>query len=380
MTTCTFIFVVQHAHTQFGDEVLVSGECAALGAWDVSRAVPLTTSAATFPVWRSAPIALPLLSGGAPQQFKFVLRRADGRCDWENVWWHNRTLATGAAAATVVVADCGHFDRHTPAVLLSAASGSAPPLAVMTFNVRYDTSDDGAHAWPHRRAALARFLRAPAPLVIGLQEVLPHQADFLAAELSARYDAYAVPREWRGEACMILFDRERFAAVERDTIWLCEGSDDGQRVRGWDAACVRVCSFVRLYDKLLHRTMLVFNCHLDHRGARAKIESQRLIRRRMAHAQRNPFEPMILLGDFNMVPNETGTLECISALRYARTCANCKLVGDVDNTFTGFGLIRGGVIDYIFTDSNGNCLEYEVTETPELSDHNAVTAKLEWTK
>jgi hypothetical protein len=46
---------VQHAHTLFGDEVLLSGESAALGAWDVSRAVPLTTSAATFPVWRSPP-------------------------------------------------------------------------------------------------------------------------------------------------------------------------------------------------------------------------------------------------------------------------------------------------------------------------------------
>ena len=53
----------------------------------------------------------------------------------------------------------------------------------MTFNIRYDTLDDGANCFEGRKAFIKKFLDREKPDVIGFQEVLPHVRAWLCDNL-----------------------------------------------------------------------------------------------------------------------------------------------------------------------------------------------------
>ena len=52
-------------------------------------------------------------------------------------------------------------------------------LKVMTFNVRYDNPKDSVNAWPKRASFVCRFIKYEEPDLIGMQEVLAHQYEYL---------------------------------------------------------------------------------------------------------------------------------------------------------------------------------------------------------
>jgi len=70
----------------------------------------------------------------------------------------------------------------------STAANLAEPLAVMTFNIRYGTANDGENKWSSRRDMLFALLRKENPDLIGLQEALRFQID----EILAAVPGYAV--------------------------------------------------------------------------------------------------------------------------------------------------------------------------------------------
>ncbi|WP_407345477.1 carbohydrate-binding module family 20 domain-containing protein [Pengzhenrongella phosphoraccumulans] len=83
------------ATTALGQNIYVVGDVAALGAWDATRALPL--SSASYPTWKLA-VALP---AGA-FQYKYVRKDASGAVTWES--GVNRT-ATVPASGTLTLAD-----------------------------------------------------------------------------------------------------------------------------------------------------------------------------------------------------------------------------------------------------------------------------------
>ena len=58
-----------------------------------------------------------------------------------------------------------------------------PPVRIMSFNIRYGTAADGENEWARRREFVIATIRANAPDVIGMQEVLAFQADELCEAL-----------------------------------------------------------------------------------------------------------------------------------------------------------------------------------------------------
>lgn len=67
--------------TAWGESVAVAGDHLALGAWDPAAALPLTTDASSYPVWRpAAALELPL---GTLLRAKLVRRGAGGATTWE---------------------------------------------------------------------------------------------------------------------------------------------------------------------------------------------------------------------------------------------------------------------------------------------------------
>ena len=170
-----------------------------------------------------------------------------------------------------------------------------PTLRVMSYNVRYDTPEDGAFAWPHRREAVASTIRFHRPDLVGVQEALVGQlADF--RESLPAFEWIGVGRvdgEREGEHCPIGYRTDRLSLVERDTFWLSETPDEPGSV-GWDAACPRIVTRARLRDRRSGRAFVHYNTHLDHEGERARLEGARLLAERIDGSA-----PTVVTGDFN---------------------------------------------------------------------------------
>jgi serine/threonine protein phosphatase PrpC len=80
----TFIPVQWEVHcdqTSLGDQVVVLGSDEALGCWQPSSGLPMTTSGTDFPIWRTSCS----LAGGREIEWKVAILHADGSCRWEDI-------------------------------------------------------------------------------------------------------------------------------------------------------------------------------------------------------------------------------------------------------------------------------------------------------
>ena len=68
-----------------------------------------------------------------------------------------------------------------------------PELHVMTYNIRYGTADDGPNRWDRRKEFLVETIRTFDPDLLGTQETLKFQRDYLAEQLPG-YAAIGVGR------------------------------------------------------------------------------------------------------------------------------------------------------------------------------------------
>ncbi len=174
----------------------------------------------------------------------------------------------------------------------------------MSFNVRYDTTKDGDLAWPHRRDHVVSLLRFHTPDIVGLQEPLEHQYDYIRERLPS-YDWVGVGRrdgDDAGEFGPIGVDATRFEVRDHDTFWLSETPDRAGST-SWDASWPRMATWVRLRDRTTEKTFYAVNTHFEHRSARAREESARLIRERLPGVVGD--SPIVLTGDLNCTETST---------------------------------------------------------------------------
>lgn len=173
-------------------------------------------------------------------------------------------------------------------------------VRVMSFNIRYGTASDGANHWEKRKEFLVETIKAFDPDLLGTQETLLFQRNYLAEELIG-YDAFGAGRDdgkERGEMAALYFKRSRFEKTDGGHFWLSE-TPQQPGSKSWDSALTRMVTWVRLRDRLnpKARPILFFNTHFDHRGAHARLESARLLRRRVTEMGRS--SSVIVTGDFN---------------------------------------------------------------------------------
>lgn len=203
------------------------------------------------------------------------------------------------------------------ALVVFAAACAAAPLAaqepaqpaeaagqfrVLSYNIRYDNPGDGADVWANRRDAMADYLAEARPDLFGLQEALQRQIEYLAGKLPD-YRWYGVGRDdgkLRGEFTPIFYRHERLQPLEQGTFWLSETPDEPGS-KSWDTAITRICSWVKFRDQQTEREFYAFCTHFDHRGQQARLESARLLRRKIATIAGDA--PVVLLGDFNCTPS-----------------------------------------------------------------------------
>ena len=253
------------------------------------------------------------------------------------------------------------------AALLLPGHALAAEARLMSYNIRYDTPADGVNAWPQRKAAVAELLRMHAPDLFGIQEALPHQISELAAALPD-YAWFGVGRDagGGGEGTPVFYRKDRFTLLRSATFWLSETPD--RPSRGWDAALNRICSYGQLEEKTGQRRLWVINCHFDHAGQTARLESARLVLSQIETI--NPDgEPLVLMGDFNAEPESPPMVLLKQHLSDSRDSSRSPPSGP-SGTFSGFA-VEGAVtrrIDYLFTESQG---PVELLQHAVLNDANA---------
>lgn len=249
-------------------------------------------------------------------------------------------------------------------------------IRVMSYNIRYGKANDGEHSWEHRRAATPVMLREVKPVVFGVQEALDYQIDYIL-EQCPEYKSVGVGREdgiSEGEHMSVFYDSGRLSLLDWGTYWLSETPDVPSK--GWDARCKRTATWTKFREVRSGKEFFFVNTHLDHRGAEARKEGLSLIYTRI-QAMNPSGLPMVLLGDFNVMPDDECLTDISALMKNARLSAD---KADTGGSYHGYGK-ESQPIDYIFYKGFRRCRSFRiVTESfagcRYISDHYPIYADI----
>lgn len=256
-------------------------------------------------------------------------------------------------------------------------------VKVMTLNLRYDNPRDSTNAWPNRASLVSSFIRNEKPDLLGMQEVLAHQYEYLDSVLKD-YGSVGVGRSdgaKAGEMNPVFFRKDRFDIVRTKTFWLSE-MPEVPGSQSWGAGLPRIVTWIELADRKTHEHLYYFNTHFAHDSDSARIMSSRLLLNKVDSIASG--YKFLITGDFNMLPSSkgysilTGPAESVPMLRDSYMISGKKPLGPL-YTFNGFSEKQGnGRIDFIFVRDGMKVLEQKTIIKKErniyISDHWPVEA------
>ena len=262
-----------------------------------------------------------------------------------------------------------------------AKEKSTDDLRVMSFNIRLGVAKDGPNHWDLRKDLVVETIRKFNPDLLGLQEVFPMQEKHLKDCLPgyAYYGRSRMVDPQDGEACSIMFRKDRFEVVEKTTFWLSE-TQEKPGSKSWDSSLPRIANLVRLADRKAGGRKLIFlNTHFDHRGKVAREEAAKIIQKRVRDL--GDGTRVVVAGDFNSGEGSKPYQSLVgSNLVDTFRIAKPKRTNE-ESTFTAWnGRLVGNRIDWLLCSPNFRVLSAEIDRTHFKgrypSDHYPVTAVL----
>ncbi|GHB59694.1 endonuclease/exonuclease/phosphatase family protein [Persicitalea jodogahamensis] len=258
-------------------------------------------------------------------------------------------------------------------------SQSNTPINVASYNLRYNTPNDGVNAWPNRKEMVKSLIQYHEFDLFGTQEALRGQLDDVA-ELK-EFSFLGKGRDdgkQAGEHSAIFYRKDRFKVLDSGDFWLSETPDVPGK--GWDATCCnRICSWAKFQDLKTKKQFYFFSVHFDHQGVKARQESGKLMVKKIKEIAKNA--PAICVGDFNSTP-ETEQIQAMQTiLQDAHNVTKQPPYGP-EGTFNSFKFDAPMTnrIDYIFVSKDFEVQKYGVlTDAKEQrypSDHQPVVAKV----
>jgi len=253
-------------------------------------------------------------------------------------------------------------------------------LRVMSYNIRYSRAKDGDNSWQYRKEATPAMIEDLRPDVFGVQEAFQDQVDYVL-EQCPDYKKVGVGRDdgvQKGEQMCVFYDSKRLTLLDWGTYWLSETPDVPSY--GWDAACRRTATWTLLEQKATGRRFYFVDTHLDHKGENARRNGLALVYKRI-QAMNPEGYPMVLVGDFNVFPDD----ECLKDINSMMQSARFKSRdADPKGSFNGFGefdMDHLEKIDYIYYTGFKFSRRFKVVTSsyagkPYISDHYPVYADL----
>jgi endonuclease/exonuclease/phosphatase family metal-dependent hydrolase len=227
---------------------------------------------------------------------------------------------------------------------LSAADDT--PLSVMSFNIRLPAESDGVDYWETRKPLAVKMLREQAPDVIGMQELVKTQADYLAKALPD-YAWFGRGREadGGGEHMGVFYRKDRLKVVESGDFWLSDTPDVPGSI-SWNHLHPRMVTWALFERRSDGKRFYFFNTHLPYRDQdeAARVKGGKAIAAQLATLPAGV--PVVLTGDFNTSPDSEVHAVLARTLQDAWTTA--PRVEGSDATFHGFTGNADKRIDWIF--------------------------------
>lgn len=269
------------------------------------------------------------------------------------------------------------------------APSQAPAVRVMSFNIRFANPGDGENAWDKRKDFLAETVRAFDPDLLGTQETLARQRDDLKARLDG-YEVLGVGRDdgrEKGEMMALFYRKSRFEKLDGGHFWLSE-TPEVVGSKSWDSSLPRMVTWAKLRDRKDPEAppIAFFNTHFDHRGPKARLESARLVRKKVEELGRGC--RVVVTGDFNSGEGSEPYKALFGSgdpkgvpLRDTYRAAHPKKA-DGEGTLSNFkaGISSGARIDWIGVSDGWEVEEAAIVHAGRdgraPSDHHAVTAIL----
>jgi endonuclease/exonuclease/phosphatase family metal-dependent hydrolase len=256
-------------------------------------------------IWWTFTVVAVLL---AWQVFSLIRKRkADTSTPPTGRWrWFRRVVLSGRIVLI------GVLGCWLGAIVWSAAApgGRDPPpkteralIRVVTWNIHCG-QDEGSlweqFNWPARKHALRMAVDQAQPDILCVQEARPAQVAFLEEALP-RHRRVGVGRDdgkAGGEHSAVYFSRERFEELGGNTFWLEKPTD---QPRPGSAVLLglnvkRICTWVRLHDRVSDRTIRVYNTHL-YLSEPPRLAAVKLIQAHIAAG--DPSDAVLLAADFN---------------------------------------------------------------------------------
>ena len=225
-------------------------------------------------------------------------------------------------------------------------------MLVGSYNIRLKVSSDSVkgNVWEKRCQVICDQVNFMSPDIFGAQEVLHTQLVDMLAGLDG-YDYIGVGRDdgnTGGEYAAIFYKTNRLRLLDQGNFWLSETPD--RPGLGWDAACVRICTWGKFARQTAtdDEAFFFFNLHMDHVGVVARREAAKLIVQKISEIA--PGAPVIVTGDFNVDQNdEIYSIFTQSGLLKDSYIAS-RLNFAENGTFNSFdtGLYTDSRIDHIF--------------------------------
>ena len=187
-------------------------------------------------------------------------------------------------------------------VFLSFSQLMSAQMLVGTYNIRYKNQGDSVKGerWSKRCQVMCDQINFMSPDIFGAQEVLHTQLVDMLKGLDG-YDYIGVGRDdgkTAGEYAAVFYKKDRLRLLDHGDFWLSETPD--RPGLGWDAACVRICTWGKFTGMTAtnDEAFYFFNLHMDHVGVVARREAAKLIVSKVREIAQGA--PVIITGDFNV--------------------------------------------------------------------------------
>ena len=237
-------------------------------------------------------------------------------------------------------------------------------MRIMTFNIRFETEEDGLNAWIYRRNLVTELIRKYDPSILGTQEGMIQQLDYIQNELP-EYQMHVPNRVLTDTAQYptLFIRRNEFDVLDGDEFWLSK-TPRAHLSKDWDSAFPRMMSYARVRHKDTDKVLWIAVTHLDHMGKRARYEQAKII----AKWTESVSGPIIFMGDFNDHPESDVHRILTSPTTGLKD--SWQLLGKEENatsfTIHGFeGIPQKTRIDWILVTP-----EFNVTVAQIIRDHS----------
>ncbi len=264
--------------------------------------------------------------------------------------------------------------------MLLNSSLMAQTIKIATYNLRYANTTDVGNLWTERKHAVVDLIQYHQFEIFGVQEAVKLQLEDLKNAMPV-FDYYGVGRDdgkSAGEHSSIFYKRERFELLDKGDFWLSQTPE--KPGFGWDSKFNRICSWVKLKDKKTKKTFFVFNAHYDHQGMVARVESSKLVLKKIKEIAGDA--PVVFMGDLNGGRDTEWYLGLASSVLLKDSFTMVDRPYQLNGSFNGFNTnqVRKDVIDHVFVSKHFKANRWAVlTDTyfgKYPSDHFPVAVEL----